>query len=245
MSVEFRIKAQIRNELGRNKIKKLRLQSVIPAVMYGAGQKTIALSLDKKDFEKIHQQAGESSLINLNVDGKDFIVVIHELQHDPLKNQISHVDFQIIKMDEKMTAEIELEFTGESPAVKQQGGILVKNMSKIEVECLPKDLPHHVTVDISLLEKFEDNIRIKDLKLAENVTVLNEVNDSVVTVTAPRSEEELKALNESVSTDVSGVEVVGEKEKKEAEAKADEEAKAETDKKPQDNKKENKTESKK
>jgi large subunit ribosomal protein L25 len=118
---------------------------------------------------------------------------------------------------------VELVFEGVPPAIKELGGILVKNMSHVKIECLPGNLPHAITVDISSLKTFADNIRVSNLNIPAGVEVLSDANDTVVLVSEPRSEEELKALEENVSENVAAVEVVGaaEKEAKKAEKEAE------------------------
>jgi large subunit ribosomal protein L25 len=115
-------------------------------------------------------------------------------------------------MDKTLTAEVQLIFEGEAPAVKSLDGILVKNITEVEVEALPKDLPHEIKVDISSLDSFDKHIRIKDLQLPLGVKILAEAGEVVVLVKPPRTEEELKALEEKPEEKVEEVEVVAEKE---------------------------------
>jgi large subunit ribosomal protein L25 len=207
--------AQSRNILGK-KVKDIRLKGLIPAVIYGHGVKSRSITVSEKDFKNIFKQAGESSLIDLKIDdGKPVQVLVHDIQIDPLTNIIQHVDFYQVKTGEKITVEVELKFTGESPAVKELGGVLVTPLNKLKIECLPKDLVHEIEVNISNLKTFEDIIRIKDLTLPASIKVLGSADEVVALVESPRAEEELKALEEKPVEKVEEVEAIKEKPKEE------------------------------
>lgn len=209
------LRANKRNIFGR-KTKQLRKQKIIPAVVYGHNVKPQALSVPYLDFKKIYQQAGESSLINLIINNeKPIPVLIHDIQYHPLTDEIEHIDFYQIKADEKITIDIELKFIGEAPAVKELGGILVTPLSKIKVECLPKDLVHEIKIDISKLKTFEDIIRIRDLKPPAGIKFLASPDETVVLVKPPRTEEELKTLEEKPVEKIEEVKVIKEKPKEE------------------------------
>lgn len=208
--------ATVRTATGRSASIALREHDQIPAVLYGHGLSTHHLAIAKGMFDKAFQHAGESTLVDLTVEGKQPVkVLVYEVKRDPLSNQVEHVDFYQVRMDEKIKTDVELRFDGEAPAVKELGGILVKNYDTVQVECLPADLPHEIVVPIDSLKTFNDNIRFKDLVLPKGVTIDHDMEDTVVTVSEPRSEEELAALNETVKENVESVEVAGKKEKEE------------------------------
>jgi large subunit ribosomal protein L25 len=145
----------------------------------------------------------------LALDGKDERnVLIKDVQKDVLSGLARHVDFYQVRMDEEIEAEIELVFTGESAAVKELGGILVKNMDAIQVKCLPGDLPPEMEVDITPIKTFDDYIYVKDLPFSEKVEVLVDPETVVAMVSEPRSEEELADLETEVKEDVTKVEGV-------------------------------------
>ena len=196
-----------REVLGK-RVKSLRNAGKLPAVLYGHNQTTQGIEISEKDFAKAFKSAGESTLVNLVVDGKSQAVLIHEVQHHYLNGQPIHVDFYAINMAEKIKVKIPLHFLGEAPAVKALGGTLVKNLSEVEVECLPGDLPHSFEIDISNLNTFEDAMRVSDLIVSDKVTIIANPDEVVVTVAPPRSEEEMKALEEKVEEDVTKVEGV-------------------------------------
>jgi large subunit ribosomal protein L25 len=205
-------------------VKQLRKTGMVPAVVYGHKVEPKAIMVATNTFTKVYEAAGESSLIDLVIGGGAPVkAIVQEIQRDALTNNVSHIDFYQVNMSEKITADVELVFEGVPPAIKELGGILVKNMSHVKIECLPGNLPHAITVDISSLKTFADNIRVSNLNIPAGVEVLSDANDTVVLVSEPRSEEELKALEENVSENVAAVEVVGaaEKEAKKAEKEAE------------------------
>jgi large subunit ribosomal protein L25 len=207
------LSAKLRQVRGRAN-KRIRNQGLIPAILYGRKVKNIPLVIKGSDFEKIYQEAGESTLIKLNVsDGdrklkkEERVVLIHDIARDPVSDKIIHIDFYQVKMDEAISTEVSLVFIGESEAVKRDGGVLVKNIQEIEVEALPADLPHEIEVDISVLKSFDDAIRIKDLKIPDKVKVVANADDMVASVLPPRTEEELAELEEKVVEEVEEVKV--------------------------------------
>jgi len=190
----FKLTAQKR-ELTGKKVKTLRATGSIPAVVYGRGEKPQVISVDKIEFEKVYNEAGISSLVDLTIDGKSmFKVLTHEPQLDPVKEFPIHVDFYRVKMDEKITTEIPLEFIGESEAVMQLDGSLVTNRDNVEVQCLPSDLVSHITVDISVLKTFEVSITVADLPVPAGIEILTDKDEVIALVEPPRSEEELAEL---------------------------------------------------
>src|SRR4030065_1787452 len=134
---KIKLEAKKRLERGK-KTKKGRSVGMIPAVVYGKGVDSESLWVKNLDFKRLVKKAGESTLINLDIDGKDNRnVIIYETQKDPVSGAYAHIDFFQVKMDEKIETEVELVFIGESSVVKESGGVLVKNLDKVEVECLP------------------------------------------------------------------------------------------------------------
>ena len=190
----------------------LRKTGFLPGIIYGHDFKNIPLTVSAKEFEKVYKKAGESSLISLKLGMALYPVIIHEVQHEAIRNTPIHVDFYKVRMDEKITAPVKLMFVGESPAVKELGGILVKTMDEVEVKALPTDLPHELTVDISKLQNFGDSLLIKDILISKNVEVMVDLETTIAKVQAPRAEEKEE---ETVATPEE-VEII-KKEKKEEE----------------------------
>lgn len=195
--------------------KAVRREGFIPAVLYGHNVKSTNLSVPSNEFEKLFRKAGESTLIELTTeDGKVHNVLIQEVQRHFLTTKPIHVDFLQVNMTETLKATVALEFIGESLAVKADGGVLVKVINEVEVECLPMDLPHNIEVDISAIKNFSDHISVKDLKVSSKVKILTDADEVVAKVQPPRNVE--AELTPTEPVDISQVEVVS-KEKKDEE----------------------------
>jgi large subunit ribosomal protein L25 len=162
----------------------------IPAVLYGKGLKNVNLKVKKLDFEKIFAVAGESNLIDLDYGAGSVKILVKDFQRSALKGVITHIDFYQVNMKEKVTTEIPLHFIGESKAVKELGGILIKEMHFLEVECLPGDLVDHLDVDVSPLREFDDAIRVNDLQIPAGLELTSDTNNIIAAVIKPKIEEE-------------------------------------------------------
>jgi len=199
---KLELKAKVRTEKAP---KALRNDGKIPAIVYGHNIKTENLEIGYPEFEKIFRKAGESTLINLDIEGgKSRNVIIQDAQKHYLSGKYIHVDFYEVSMTEKMKAHIPLEFVGVSKAVKENGGVLIQVINEVEVECLPADLPHSIQVDISGLNQFNDSVHIKDLKISDKVKLQATPDEVVAKVAAPRDVE--AELAQPVVEDVSQVE---------------------------------------
>ncbi len=176
----------------------LRSNALIPAVLYGKNRDNQYLTVEAVPFTKVFREAGESTLIDLRVDGKEPVkTVIYDLAHDPLTNKVTHVDFFQVNMADKLTTSVALEFIGESRAVKEHAGIIVKQITEIEIRCLPGDLVSEIEVDLGKLVSLNDSIKIKDLALSKGSEIMHhDPEDIVVAVTPPLTEEELKKMEQ-------------------------------------------------
>lgn len=190
----------------------LRRAGKIPGILYGSGTNRM-IEVDRRAFSKVYAAAGESTLVDVIIGETPAKTLIQDVQFDAVTGKPIHVDFHEISMTELLTAAVPLIAAGESLAVKGLGGILVKNLGAINVQCLPSDLVHELPVSIQPLKNFGDMIRVRDLVAPPGITFLSDPDTVVFTVSEPRSEEELKKLEEKVETDVSKVEVA-KKEKK-------------------------------
>lgn len=218
------LKTEPRKITGR-KTDQLRKSGIIPAVVYGRDFKSKMIQVKVQDFEEVYQEAGTSSLINLEIDQeKPLKVLIYALQYHYLTDQVQHIDFYKIKAGEKITVPVILNFIGEAPVVKELGGHLVTNLDRVEIECLPEDLINEIEVDVSSLKKLDDTIRIKDLKFSDQIKILQDSEAPVIHAEEPRraEEEEAEAEKEAEEGKPEEVERVGDKEKAEAEAEAEE-----------------------
>ena len=222
------IKAEKRGVVGKS-LYGLRGKGVLPAVIYGHDFETMPIQVDSREFEKVYHQAGESSLVYVNLDGQAWPAIIHEAARDAVTDKFIHADFYKVNLKEKISAEVQLVFTGESPAVKDLGGILVKNINAIEVEALPKDLPNEIKIDISGLKSLKDLVLFKELKLPAGVELKDKekMEEIVALIQEPISEEELQKQLEVTACAVEEVEVI-----KKEEAAAEEGAEEAVEEKP-------------
>jgi large subunit ribosomal protein L25 len=225
--MKYEITAQTRTNVGRRSKDELKNMR-IPASLYGKGVSSQIISLPKSAFVKMYAAAGFSSLVDVTVEGQSPVkAVIKEVQLHPIRNDIVHVDFHQVRMDEKMTVRVPFIFTGESLAVKGLGGTLVKSMDGVEVTCLPADLPHEISVDLSTLATFEDTISISSLGLAKGIEVNAEPNAMIAKVARPMTEDELKKLEQGTVADVTTIKTEADIKKEEAAKKEAEEKAAE------------------
>lgn len=197
-------------------VNRLRKEGLIPAIVYGHDITPISVSVEYNPFIKVYRKAGESSLVDLVIEGHDSIkALIQDIAIDPMTDRLIHADFRQVSMKEKLKAKIPIVYSGESRAMKELGGILVKSLAEIEVECLPQYLVHEIVVDLSPIKEFGEAIRVGSIPVPEGMVFLAGPNEVIATVTPPRSEEELKALEEKVEENIEAVEVA--KTKKETE----------------------------
>jgi len=212
---KIELNAQLRTHIGGN-LGGLRRSGYVPAVLYGKNQESIPLQVPIKDFHKVFESAGESTLVYINVDGKSYPTIIHDVARDPVSDGVLHADFYKVRLDEKIKAKVPVEFVGQSPAVVDLQGIFVRNVNELEIEAFPQDLPHEISIDISSLKIIGDQVLVKDLNLDSKLKVMAEADEILATIQAPMSEEELQKALEAPTTTVEDVEVI-KKEKPEEE----------------------------
>lgn len=212
-----------RKETGR-KIREA-ASSKIPAVVYGHGFETKNVWVGATAFNRVFEKAGTNTMVLLEIgDAKPVNVLIHDFQAHPITNQIMHIDFFHVRMDETVDTNIPIVITGESDAVKTLGGTLT-HIESVAVRALPGDLIHEITVDISKLRGFDDRITVSDLEVSDKIEILIDEQTSVANVIAPRTQEEVDAADEEVDVDVSKVESATEKGGEEAEGDVGEQSK--------------------
>ena len=229
------LQARPRNITGR-KVKSLRREGFVPAVIYGHGFESLPIQVPLKDFERVYAEAGESSVVYLNLEDKSYPTIIQDVARDPMSDKFLHADFYKVRLDEKIKAKIPLNFVGESPAVKELAGILVKNISELEVEGFPQDLPHQIDVDVSSLQELKSHILVRNLLVSNKLKVEADPEAIVVLVQEPISEEELKAqLEVPVAPVPEEVEVI--KKERVEEEQTEEGIKALAEEKPMEEKK--------
>ncbi len=173
------------------KAKDLLKGGFVPLEFYGRGVENRSLKTNYQDFRRMYRVAGGNTVIQMHVDEKENInVLVHDVQFHPVTGNVIHVDLVNVRMDEKVTANIPLVFVGSSPAVREQGGVLTHAIDHVEVECLPKDLPHEIEVDISGLVDFHHSIHVSDIKAPKGVDILNNMEDVVASVSAAKVQSE-------------------------------------------------------
>ncbi|MDP9211877.1 MAG: 50S ribosomal protein L25 [bacterium] len=214
---DYTLSAAPREETGKQ-VRRLRREGKVPAVLYGHGVKPRNLMLVRGELERVYHKAGGSAVVAVKLPDGEESVLIQDVQHDPTTGVYLHADLYQVKMDEKIKATVPLTFEGTSPAVRELDGTLLTNLSEVEVECLPGDLPSEIVVDVGTLATFEDSITVADLKVSASVEIHAEPEASVATVTPPRTQEEMEALDEEAEeVSPEDVEVEGEAEAKEGE----------------------------
>lgn len=193
--MDIKLKAQKRDLTGR-KVKRLRKEGLVPANIFGNKVENMIIQLNLLDMQKAYEKAGETSLIELQVatDGKKDVekrvVLISNIQTDPITDQFIHIDFHEVNLKEKVKAQVPIEQSGEAPAIKQGTGTVVTYIDEVEVEALPTDLPESFVVDLTSLEKVDDAIFIKDLNYdKDKVTLEIDPEEIIVKVEELREEE--------------------------------------------------------
>ncbi len=184
------------------KAKSLRAAGMLPGVVYGPKQEPMPVVLNKKDFDKVFKDAGESTIIELSGLGAPVSVLVKDVDFAATKGGIMHVDFYAVNMKEKITTMVPLELVGEAPAVKA-GGIVNHVLHEIEITCMPADLPSHIDVDITALANLHDMIHVSDLKLGKGIEVETGAEEIVVIIGEPAEEEETPVA----AVDMSAIEV--------------------------------------
>lgn len=193
----------------------LRKEGLLPAVIYGPKEPATPITVDLKTFKKVFAEGGESTVITLSGLGEEKEALINEVAFHPVTGVPIHADFYVIEKGKPVKVSVPLVFDGVSPAVKDLGGILVKVMHELEIEVLPKELPHEIIVDISTLTEIDAQIKVGDIKLPASATPTDDANEIVAMVTEAKEEAEAPAM------DISQIEVSVEKGKKEEEAPAE------------------------
>jgi large subunit ribosomal protein L25 len=192
MAKQVKLKAEPRNGTGRLAARKLKARGIVPAVIYGGKQKSQALQVSERDINAMLSHAsGENILVELEIAGEKTsrTALLQEVQHSPVRGDVVHVDFHAISMDEKIEASVPLEAFGIATGVKNFGGLLEQNLRTLTIECLPRDLPDKITVDVSTLN-IGDAIHVRDIKMPSGVVVKVQADLTAFSVVAPVAEEE-------------------------------------------------------
>jgi large subunit ribosomal protein L25 len=195
------LKATPRTLTGRH-VRALRRSGQLPAVIYGHNVDPIIISLDGREAGRLLGRTSSSSLVTIEVNGKEYPSIVREKQQNHIKRTLIHVDFQVVSLTEKIRANVGITLTGDSPAVKDFNAMLITGLSELAVEAYPQDLPASITVDISSLIKIGDGIHVRDIVLSDKVTVMDAPDEMILLATAPAKEE----VEEVVTPEVVAVE---------------------------------------
>ncbi len=193
---QFALEGQQRTELGKA-VYDVREAGMIPGVVYG-GKENIVVKVPRSAFEAVWDKAGENSIVDLTIDGKVVPVLIYDIQRHPTTHLIIHIDFFEVNMNKEITANVPLNYIGVAPALKL-GGTLLQNLDEVEIRCLPKDLIHEITIDVSVLKTFDDTIHVGDLQLPAGVAFETSEDVLVVKVTEVREEAEDVVVDEAAA----------------------------------------------
>jgi len=218
MAKQVKLKAEPRSETGRSAVRKLKARGIIPAVVYGGKGKPQPLQVSARDVDVMLSHAsGENILVDLEIGGETRTALVQEVQHAPVGSKVLHIDFHAVSMDEKLEADVPLEPLGIANGVKNFGGLLEQSLRTLSVECLPRDLPDRITVDVSGLN-IGDSIHVRDIQLPAGVVAKGQPELTAFSVVAPAVEEEpVAAVAEGAAA---GPEVITEKKPGEGEAAA-------------------------
>ena len=190
MAKQVKLTAERRTAIGRSAVRKLKAGGAVPAVMYGSKDKPQALQVSKRDINALlSHAAGENILVEVEIAGKSHLALVQEVQHAPLGGAVLHVDFHAVSQDEVIEADVPLEPIGTANGVKNMGGLLEQSLRSLSIECLPRDLPDVIRVDVSALN-IGDAIHVRDLPLPEGVTTRIQPDLTAFSVLAPTVEEE-------------------------------------------------------
>lgn len=181
------LKATKRDVVGKQ-VKAMRREGKLPAVIYGRHLEPLSISLEAHSAGLALAKVTASSLVTIDVDGTEYPALVRERQRNYIKGNLTHVDFLAVDLNEKLRTSVGLAFVGVSPAVKDYNGVLVHNLERLEVECLPGDLPERITVDIAMLKQIGDIIRVRDLNISDKVRILADEDEPVAVVTITKEE---------------------------------------------------------
>lgn len=212
---EFEIEAQIREKSTKSMLKKMRAEGYIPAVSYGSKVKPMSLYVKYKTINDLIKQTSiEGTVFKLKVQGKEYPVIIKEIQKDPVTEKPIHIDFHIISLKEKVEVKVPIHLVGEETALRRTGGMIDFPVREVRIKCLPKDIPKHIEVDISNLN-IGQSITVKDIP--QEKFVILEPPDTIIVHILSKKEEVVPSAEAVPSAEIQEPEVIskGKKEEKE------------------------------
>lgn len=177
----------------KKNVKHLRKEGIVPGILYGNTTNT-PVAFSHKEFHNVFAKAGENTLVEVQMDDKKIPCLIHAVTYDPVTSAYEHIDFYAVDMTKKVTTNVPIHFEGESPAVKNEGGVLLTVRSELEVTCLPTAIPSHFTVNLGKLEKLRDSFTVADLDVAKDILITESPDTAIVIVQEPRKEEVIEPV---------------------------------------------------
>ncbi|QQS46849.1 MAG: 50S ribosomal protein L25 [Acidobacteriota bacterium] len=201
MSNEIKLTATRRDERGKNAIRRMRAAGLVPVTVYGSGTEATSSSIVKREFAALVRAHGRNKIISLNLDGAVTPVKVAELQLDPVKGTLLHIDLIRISMTEKTNFDVPVRLTGESDGVRNFDGVMDFVTHMLTIRCLPGDLPEEITVDVSPLGVGQ-HVSVKDLSIDEKIEILNDPETVICTVAAPRVVEETVEVEAAAEPEV-------------------------------------------
>ena len=199
MTKSFHLKAEPRTLLGK-KARRLLRNGIVPGALYDSRGQSQPVQFHERELLRVLHEAGTTHLIEVELDGQRVSTLLREVDREPITARIRHVSLWALPMDEPIETEVPIAFVGESDAVRA-GGILVHPIEKLTVRCLPKDIPEAIVVDLSVLKEFGDSIHVRDLSLPSNVQVLDDPEETIATVAAPKVAVEEEAAAEEITAE--------------------------------------------
>ncbi|REB11434.1 50S ribosomal protein L25/general stress protein Ctc [Sporosarcina sp. BI001-red] len=203
------LQSEKRETAPQSALRQLRQEGKVPSVVYGFKTDSTSITVEERDLIKIIQEHGRNGAFKLDVGGKKVDVMLSDYQADVLTGKVEHADFLSINMSEELEVDVTIHLTGESVGEKA-GGVVQQPLWEVKVKAKPSDIPEHINVDVSKLDVGEA-IQISDLRAGAKYEILNEDEETVVLISAPRTEEELEALDEETASQTVEPEVVNEK----------------------------------
>ncbi len=188
------ISLSVSNRDTAHNVKHMRKAGDVPGVIYGNAMKNTAIQCNAKELHGVYVKAGENTLVDVDMAGKKVPCLIHAISFNPVTSAYEHIDLYAVDMTKKVTTHVPVVFTGECPAVKNLGGVLLTVHSQLEVTCLPSDIPTNFTVDLSVLENLRDSVTVAKLNIPKGVTITESPETAIIIVQEPRKEEVVETV---------------------------------------------------
>jgi len=195
------LKAELRTIIGK-KVKNIRLAGKVPAVIYGSEVESLPITLDKKDTTNTLNKFSGSTILTIEVDGKEYAALVSEIQQDYIKGDLLHVDFLAISLTEKLQTFVSITLVGVAPVLEEYSALIVSGIDQIEVECLPQDLPEAIEVDVSSLEELGSAIYLKDIPAIDKVEFLSDPEELIAVASAIKEEVEEVVEEDEILEDI-------------------------------------------